>query len=153
MTGGPGPGSKVEDVFVVLEVTDVGGKNLDGILLVDDRSTQDRGNGGGGMGLMFAFGGEVVDFVGSEGRDEGRERSDEAGRIEGKFFDGGIDEDVIREQRGWFGGSGILEGEDQDPLSSGERESGYVASSRIVATCDTDRGVGGAFEPVDDILI
>ena len=63
MTGGPGPGSKVEDVFVVLEVTGIRRKNLDGILLVDDRSTQDRGNSRGGVGLIFAFGDEVVDFV------------------------------------------------------------------------------------------
>jgi len=111
-------------MFEVLEITDIRGKDLNDILLVDERRAQGRDDGGGSVWFVFPFRDNVIDLLGSEGGDGGRERGDEARRNERVFLYTGTEEDGIREHRseGFRVGSGVLQGDDEDPLFCGERE-------------------------------
>lgn len=106
----------------VIRVTDVGGKDLEDILLIDDGGSQDSSNGGDGVRAVLPFGDNVIDFLGSEGGKDRRQGDDEARRVEGILLHAGIKEDGTREHRWFLCDGGVVEGEDQDPLLSGQRE-------------------------------
>ena len=111
-------------MFEVLKITDIRGKNLDDILLIDKRRAQGRDDGGGSVWFVFPFGDNVIDLLGFEGGECGRKRGDEARCTERVFLYTGTEEDGIREHRseGFRVSSGVLQGDDEDPLFGGERE-------------------------------
>lgn len=111
-------------MFEILGVADVGGEDFDNVLLVDDRSAQDSCDGGDGVRPVFSLGEDVIDFPRPKGRMDGRERDDEPRGVERILFDGGIEEDRVREERLGVCSGGVVEGEDQDPLPGGNREGG-----------------------------
>lgn len=105
------------------------------------------------MWLVVLFRDGIIDLFASEGREDCRESSDEARCTEGIFLQAGVKEDRFRKHQWGFCGSGVLEGDDEDPLSSRDREAAQVPGGHVVAACETDRGVGSRFEPVDETEI
>jgi len=122
MASSPGSQSNVEDMFEVLEITDLRGKDLNNILLVDSRRAQDRDHSGGGVWFVFPFGDNVIDLLSSEGGEGCSEGSDEARCAESIFLQTGFEEDGISEHRRGLCDSGVLEGDDEDSLLGGKRE-------------------------------
>ncbi|KAF9777359.1 hypothetical protein BJ322DRAFT_1222296 [Thelephora terrestris] len=47
----------------------------------------------------------------------------------------------------------LLQARDQDPFLSGDREGAQVSSVRVVATRETDRGVGSGLQAIEDLVI
>jgi hypothetical protein len=90
MTSSPGPQSKVEGVFEVIKVTDIRGKDLNDILLIDDGGAQDSNDSRSGVRTVPSFWGDIIDFLGSERGKDCREGDDEARCIEGIFFDAAV---------------------------------------------------------------
>ena len=86
VTGSPGPRGDAEVVFVVLEITDLGGKDVDHVLLVDKSMAQDGEDGRGGVWSVVPFGDEIVDLLRSEGGKDCRKGGDEAWCVEGVFL-------------------------------------------------------------------
>lgn len=105
------------------------------------------------MWLVFSIGDKIIDFLGSEGGKERRKGSDEARCTEGILLEAWIKEDRTREHCWVFCDSGFVQGEDQDPLLGGNREGAKVSVVRVVATCETDRGVGSRLQAVEDLEI
>lgn len=109
-------------MFEVIKVTDVGGEDVDDILLIDDRGAQDESNSGGSVGFVFSFGDNIIDFPGSKGRKERREGDNEARRVESVLLELAIEEDGTSKSQLFFREVRVAEGEDQDPLLGGDRE-------------------------------
>ena len=105
------------------------------------------------MWLEFSFGDEIIDLSGSEGREDCRKGNDETRCTEGIFLESGIKEDGICEHRWSFCGSGVIEGEDHDPLLSRNREGTEISVVGAVATRETDRSISGRLQPVEDLEI
>jgi len=97
MAGSPGPQSNVENMFEVLWITDLRGEHLNHILLIDNGSAQGREDTSSGVGLLFPLGDDIIHLLGMEGRENCRERGDEAGGIESIFLQAGAEEDGIGE--------------------------------------------------------
>jgi len=86
MASSPGSRGNTEDMLEVFKITDLGGENLNNILLIDKRRAQGRDDRGGGVWFVPPFGDNVIDLLGSEGGKGCREGRDEAGCTEGIFL-------------------------------------------------------------------
>lgn len=105
------------------------------------------------MGFVLSSRGDIIDFLGSEGRKDCREGDDEARCIKGIFLEAGIKEDRTREHRWRIRDGRVAEGEDQDPLPGRDRECAEVSGGRVVATSEADRPIGGGLQTVDDLEV